>query len=77
MEQQLDCDKTNSPLKLARICFNPSWYSHTVQFFTFFRFAQKWFMAGKKPFHVDVNLLIISMTKLLDADWLRGVQLFH
>jgi hypothetical protein len=21
--------------------------------------------------------LIISMTKLLDADWLRGVQLFH
>ena len=20
---------------------------------------------------------IISMTKLLDADWLRGVQLFH
>ena len=24
-----------------------------------------------------VNKLIISMTKLLDADWLRGVQLFH
>jgi hypothetical protein len=24
-----------------------------------------------------VNELIISMTKLLDADWLRGVQLFH
>jgi hypothetical protein len=22
-------------------------------------------------------LFIISMTKLLDADWLRGVQLFH
>ena len=21
--------------------------------------------------------IIISMTKLLDADWLRGVQLFH
>jgi hypothetical protein len=24
-----------------------------------------------------VLLFIISMTKLLDADWLRGVQLFH
>ena len=24
-----------------------------------------------------VSILIISMTKLLDADWLRGVQLFH
>ena len=24
-----------------------------------------------------VSKLIISMTKLLDADWLRGVQLFH
>ena len=24
-----------------------------------------------------VTLLIISMTKLLDADWLRGVQLFQ
>jgi hypothetical protein len=22
-------------------------------------------------------LIIINMTKLLDADWLRGVQLFH
>jgi hypothetical protein len=26
---------------------------------------------------VKVNSLIISLTKLLDADWLRGVQLFH
>ena len=25
----------------------------------------------------SVIILIISMTKLLDADWLRGVQLFH
>jgi hypothetical protein len=24
-----------------------------------------------------VTLFIISMTKLLDADWLREVQLFH
>ena len=24
-----------------------------------------------------LKLLIICMTKLLDADWLRGVQLFH
>ncbi len=24
-----------------------------------------------------INIFIISMTKLLDADWLRGVQLFH
>ena len=24
-----------------------------------------------------VSLFIISMTKLLDADWSRGVQLFH
>ena len=24
-----------------------------------------------------VTWFIISMTKLLDADWLRGVQLFH
>ena len=24
-----------------------------------------------------LTLFIISMTKLLDADWLRGVQLFH
>jgi hypothetical protein len=23
-----------------------------------------------------INVFIISMTKLLDADWLRGVQLF-
>jgi hypothetical protein len=23
------------------------------------------------------TVFIISMTKLLDADWLRGVQLFH
>ena len=27
------------------------------------------------PSHISP--LIISMTKLLDADWLRGVQLFH
>ncbi len=26
---------------------------------------------------VIVKLFIISMTKLVDADWLRGVQLFH
>ena len=25
----------------------------------------------------QINTLIISMTKLLDSDWLRGVQLFH
>ena len=25
----------------------------------------------------QLDILIISMTKLLDADWLRGVQLFH
>jgi hypothetical protein len=25
----------------------------------------------------DVTAVIISMTKLVDADWLRGVQLFH
>ena len=24
-----------------------------------------------------ITFIIISMTKLLDADWLRGVQLFH
>ena len=24
-----------------------------------------------------ITVFIISMTKLLDADWLRGVQLFH
>jgi hypothetical protein len=24
-----------------------------------------------------ISPFIISMTKLLDADWLRGVQLFH
>ena len=24
-----------------------------------------------------ITNIIISMTKLLDADWLRGVQLFH
>ena len=24
-----------------------------------------------------VSIFIISMTKLLDADWSRGVQLFH
>jgi hypothetical protein len=24
-----------------------------------------------------ITNVIISMTKLLDADWLRGVQLFH
>ena len=24
-----------------------------------------------------ITYFIISMTKLLDADWLRGVQLFH
>jgi hypothetical protein len=24
-----------------------------------------------------ITSFIISMTKLLDADWLRGVQLFH
>jgi hypothetical protein len=24
-----------------------------------------------------ITLFIINMTKLLDADWLRGVQLFH
>jgi hypothetical protein len=26
---------------------------------------------------IFISSLIISMTKLLDADWLRGVQLFH
>ena len=26
---------------------------------------------------MSITRLIISMTKLLDADWLRGVQLFH
>ena len=30
MEQQLDCDKTNSPFKPARICFYPSWHSHSM-----------------------------------------------
>jgi hypothetical protein len=28
-------------------------------------------------FRIRVTPFIISMTKLLDADWLRGVQLFH
>jgi hypothetical protein len=27
--------------------------------------------------YTDLQNLIISMTKLLNADWLRGVQLFH
>jgi hypothetical protein len=27
--------------------------------------------------YVIITELIISMTKLLDADWLRRVQLFH
>ncbi len=27
--------------------------------------------------HSGLYTFIISMTKLLDADWLRGVQLFH
>ena len=26
---------------------------------------------------LSLSKFIISMTKLLDADWLRGVQLFH
>jgi hypothetical protein len=26
---------------------------------------------------LDLSSFIISMTKLLDADWLRGVELFH
>ena len=34
---------------------------------------------GKPPLLRPKSLseFIISMTKLLDADWLRGVQLFH
>ncbi len=27
--------------------------------------------------NITISTVIISMTKLLDADWLRGVQLFH
>jgi hypothetical protein len=29
------------------------------------------------PLAPSITAFIISMTKLLDADWLRGVQLFH
>jgi hypothetical protein len=28
-------------------------------------------------FALTVNVFIIYMTKLLQSDWLRGVQLFH
>ena len=31
----------------------------------------------EKKICMIVKFIIISMTKLLDADWLRGVQLFH
>ena len=32
----------------------------------------------EKTFHIaTINWLIIYMTKLLQSDWLRGVQLFH
>ena len=30
-----------------------------------------------KQIFPGITPLIINMTKLLDADWLRGVQLFH
>jgi hypothetical protein len=30
-----------------------------------------------RKIRLSVTGFIISMTKLLDADWLRGVQLFH
>ncbi len=31
----------------------------------------------KLAFQIQISAFIISMTKLLDADWLRGLQLFH
>jgi hypothetical protein len=39
--------------------------------------VSQWKLIGGPREGWHINLLIISMTKLLDADWLRGVQLFH
>ena len=51
-------------------------YKQNSLFYLQLCFSSRWDLQIVTPRYI-ITKIIISMTKLLDADWLRGVQLFH
>jgi hypothetical protein len=50
---------------------------NTLRFGTIFMVEKKNWLKNRIFLFLVLKLLIIAMIKLLDADWSRGVQLFH
>jgi hypothetical protein len=83
-QRSLDIDMA---MEMLKILLSESWtlLDPFVEFIEVCMYTSLvWFISIQKlncmkiiHFFLSIPIFIISMTKLLDADWLRGVQLFH